>query len=176
MNNKETNKTALRAALILLLDKLMEDDSFSRAEKNILLEAMNALEQEESIDGEKTLSEAPSVAITKIVTKYLMKLGVPAHIKGYAYLRTAVEMTVADPSLLEAVTKCLYPEIAKKYGSSSSKVERAIRHAIEVSASKEENSELKKEIFGWDYSEGPKPTNSHFIAALAEHIRMQQLS
>lgn len=103
------------------------------------------------------------------VSRLLNRLGITASIKGYHYVRTAILMALEDPEVLVGITKGLYPDIAKKYKTSASKVERAIRHAIE-SAWKRGAGELYNELIG--YHPGSKPTNGQFIAAMAEHIRM----
>ena len=104
------------------------------------------------------------------ITKMLHELGIPAHIKGYQYLRDAIRMVVRDREMMEAVTKILYPEIAKKNYTSSSRVERAIRHAIEVAWGRG-SLEVIDELFGYTISTGKgKPTNSEFIALIADKI------
>ena len=104
------------------------------------------------------------------ITKMLHELGIPAHIKGYQYLRDAISMVVRDREMMEAVTKILYPEIAKKNYTSSSRVERAIRHAIEVAWGRG-SLEVIDELFGYTGSNGKgKPTNSEFIALIADKI------
>ena len=104
------------------------------------------------------------------ITKMLHELGIPAHIKGYQYLRDAISMGVRDREMMEAVTKILYPEIAKKNYTSSSRVERAIRHAIEVAWGRG-SLEVIDELFGYTISTGKgKPTNSEFIALIADKI------
>lgn len=104
------------------------------------------------------------------ITKMLHELGIPAHIKGYQYLRDAISMVVRDREMMEAVTKILYPEIAKKNYTSSSRVERAIRHAIEVAWGRG-SLEVIDELFGYTISTGKgKPTNSEFIAQIADKI------
>lgn len=104
------------------------------------------------------------------ITKMLHELGIPAHIKGYQYLRDAISMVVRDREMMEAVTKILYPEIAKKNYTSSSRVERAIRHANEVAWGRG-SLEVIDELFGYTISTGKgKPTNSEFIALIADKI------
>ena len=104
------------------------------------------------------------------ITKMLHELGIPAHIKGYQYLRDAISMVVRDREMMEAGTKILYPEIAKKNYTSSSRVERAIRHAIEVAWGRG-SLEVIDELFGYTISTGKgKPTNSEFIALIADKI------
>ena len=96
----------------------------------------------------------------------LHEIGIPAHIKGYHYLRDAIMMAVNDMDVLNAITKILYPTVAKKYRTTSSRVERAIRHAIEVAWSRGKLDTLD-ELFGYTVSTGKgKPTNSEFIALI----------
>lgn len=107
------------------------------------------------------------------VTEIIRKIGIPAHIKGYQYIREAIIMTVNDMNLLNYITKLLYPTIAKKYKTTSSSVERAIRHAIEVAWNKGKIDVLE-ELFGYTVSAGKgKPTNSEFIALIADKLRLE---
>lgn len=110
--------------------------------------------------------------LEKDVTDMIHEIGVPAHIKGYQYLREAIMMSVEDGEMLNSITKILYPSIAKKYQTTSSRVERAIRHAIEVAWSRG-NMETLDSLFGYTISIGKgKPTNSEFIALIADKIRL----
>jgi len=107
------------------------------------------------------------------VTKIIHQIGVPAHIKGYQYLRTAIIMTIADSDIINSVTKVLYPSVAKKYATTTSRVERAIRHAIEVAWDRGDIDTLNS-YFGYTIqtSRG-KPTNSEFIAMIADNLRLR---
>lgn len=107
------------------------------------------------------------------ITNIIHEIGVPAHIKGYMYLREAIQMVVNNIELLSAVTKELYPSIAKKFNTTASRVERAIRHAIEVAWSRGQVDTINR-IFGYTVSNGKgKPTNSEFIAMVADKLRLQ---
>ncbi len=107
------------------------------------------------------------------VTDMIHEIGVPAHIKGYQYLREAIMMSVEDTSMLSSITKILYPTIAKKFQTTSSRVERAIRHAIEVAWSRGRMETLDA-LFGYTINTGKgKPTNSEFIALIADRIRLK---
>lgn len=109
-----------------------------------------------------------------VVTEFIHEVGVPAHIKGYQYLRDAIIMTVNDSQMLGAITKILYPEIAKKHKTTSSRVERAIRHAIEVAWSRGKLETIEG-MFGYTINMGKgKPTNSEFIALISDKIRLQR--
>lgn len=108
-----------------------------------------------------------------IVTDFIHELGVPAHIKGYQYIRSAIMMVVENMDLLNFITKQLYPDIAKAYNTTASRVERAIRHSIEVAWSRGK-PETMNEIFGYTIHTGKgKPTNSEFIAMVADRIRLK---
>ena len=110
--------------------------------------------------------------LEKDVTDMIHEIGVPAHIKGYQYLREAIMMSVEDVEMLNSITKILYPSIAKKYQTTPSRVERAIRHAIEVAWSRGKMETLDA-LFGYTINMGKgKPTNSEFIALIADKIRL----
>ena len=107
------------------------------------------------------------------VTNIIHEIGVPAHIKGYQYLRDAIMMSVNDPEMLNSITKLLYPTIAKNHKTTPSRVERAIRHAIEVAWSRGKMDTID-ELFGYTVSNGKgKPTNSEFVALIADRIRLE---
>jgi two-component system response regulator (stage 0 sporulation protein A) len=107
------------------------------------------------------------------VTNILLEIGIPAHIKGYQYIREGIIMAFYDRNMLHYITKFLYPSIAKKYKTTSSSVERTIRHAIEV-AWRRGNIETLEEVFGNTVSAGKgKPTNSEFMALLTDKLRLE---
>ncbi|MBR2293020.1 MAG: sporulation transcription factor Spo0A [Clostridia bacterium] len=107
------------------------------------------------------------------VTKIIHQIGVPAHIKGYQYLRTAILLTVRDSEMINSVTKALYPSVAKKYSTTTSRVERAIRHAIEVAWDRGDVDTLNS-YFGYTIQNNRgKPTNSEFIAMIADNLRLK---
>ena len=107
------------------------------------------------------------------VTGILHQIGVPAHIKGYQYLRAAIIMTIEDSDVINAVTKVLYPTVAKKFKTTTSRVERAIRHAIEVAWDRGDIETLNS-YFGYTIHNGRgKPTNSEFIAMISDKLRLQ---
>ena len=117
--------------------------------------------------------KSEDIDLESLVTESIHELGVPAHIKGYQYIRTAIMMVIEDMDMLNFITKRLYPEIAKLYGTTSSRVERAIRHSIEVAWSRGK-PETMNDIFGYTIHTGKgKPTNSEFIAMVADRIRLQ---
>ena len=109
-----------------------------------------------------------------VVTNMIHEIGVPAHIKGYQYLRDSIMVSVEDMDILNSITKQLYPSIAKLHNTTSSRVERAIRHAIEVAWSRGKMDTID-ELFGYTVSAGKgKPTNSEFIALIADKIRLEK--
>ncbi len=119
------------------------------------------------------VSEVKERNLEADVTNIIHEIGVPAHIKGYQYLRDAIMMSVEDMDMLNSITKILYPTIAKKYQTTSSRVERAIRHAIEVAWSRGKMDTID-ELFGYTINTGKgKPTNSEFIALIADKIRLE---
>ena len=107
------------------------------------------------------------------ITKTLHELGVPSHIKGYQYIRESITLVYENPEMIGGITKELYPEVAKKFGTTVSRVERAIRHAIEVSWNRG-NWQLMEEIFGHSVDiDKAKPTNSEFIVTVADKLRLE---
>ena len=117
---------------------------------------------------EKTSNKAERLA-----TQMLLDMGVPAHLKGYRYVRTAVIMVEEDMSVVGSVTKLLNPELAKRYNTTDGKIERAIRNAIEVSWTRGNRSTFER-LFGYCAESGQgRPTNSEYIAAVADAVRIQ---
>lgn len=113
------------------------------------------------------------VSIETLVTNIIHEIGVPAHIKGYQYLREAIIIAVNDMDVINAITKVLYPEVAKTFGTTPSRVERAIRHAIEVAWDRGDLDTLQR-FFGYTVSNTKgKPTNSEFIALIADKLQLQ---
>ncbi len=118
-------------------------------------------------------NQKPEINLEARVTDMIHEIGIPAHIKGYHYLRDAIIMVIEDMDILNAITKVLYPTVAKMHQTTSSRVERAIRHAIEVAWSRGKLDTLD-DLFGYTVSNGKgKPTNSEFIALIADTIRLE---
>ncbi len=114
-----------------------------------------------------------NVTLEMLVTDVIFSVGVPAHIKGYNYLRKAIMLAIAQPDMIGSVTKTLYPEVAKAFSTTASRVERAIRHAIEVAWDRGD-VEVLDSYFGYTINTGRgKPTNSEFIAMIADRLRLQ---
>ena len=122
------------------------------------------------------ISKSPESTIADMetqITKIIHQIGVPAHIKGYQYLRTAILMTIKNSDLINSITKELYPSVAKAYGTTSSRVERAIRHAIEVAWDRGDVDVINS-YFGYTVqSTRGKPTNSEFIALISDNLRLK---
>ena len=111
--------------------------------------------------------------LEEVVTEMIHEIGVPAHIKGYQYLRESIILSVLKMDMLNSVTKKLYPTIAQKYHTTASRVERAIRHAIEVAWSRGKMDTIDQ-LFGYTINTGKgKPTNSEFIALIADRVRLR---
>ena len=118
-------------------------------------------------------SKRPEVNIEAMVTSIIHEIGVPAHIKGYQYLREAIMIAVNDMDVINAITKVLYPQVAKTFSTTPSRVERAIRHAIEVAWDRGDLETLQR-FFGYTVSNTKgKPTNSEFIALIADKLQLQ---
>lgn len=136
------------------------------------IEMISKKRKSEGESEESTEGRLP-VDIESHVTKIIHQIGVPAHIKGYQYLRTAILMTVRDSEVINSVTKVLYPSVAKKYQTTTSRVERAIRHAIEVAWDRGDIDTLNS-YFGYTIQvDRGKPTNSEFIAMIADNLRLK---
>ena len=133
------------------------------------------LEEIRGGDGQKSAEKRrpDKTSIESMVTGIIHEIGVPAHIKGYQYLREAIIIAVNDMDVINAITKVLYPQVAKTFGTTPSRVERAIRHAIEVAWSRGKMDTIDQ-LFGYTVSNGKgKPTNSEFIALIADKIRLE---
>lgn len=192
-------KCGMAELLKSLREKFMEQVKTTVTKDNekmfkILTDLMNANKEFQimiTVPGEDSISEGnvsrfviepgkaggqktkPEHDLEQDVTDMIHEIGVPAHIKGYQYLREAIMMAVEDIDMLNSITKVLYPTIAKKFQTTPSRVERAIRHAIEVAWSRGRMETLDA-LFGYTVNTGKgKPTNSEFIALIADRIRLQ---
>ena len=123
--------------------------------------------------GDKPAGKEPENNLETSVTEILHQIGVPAHIKGYQYLREAIILSINDTEMMNSVTKVLYPTVAKRFSTTSSRVERAIRHAIEVAWDRGDVDVLSS-YFGYTIQNSRgKPTNSEFIAMISDKLRLQ---
>ena len=133
------------------------------------IESLTRPKNKETIESTKSSNPDMEAQVTKIIHQ----IGVPAHIKGYQYLRCAILMTIEDNEIINSVTKILYPTVAKKYQTTTSRVERAIRHAIEVAWDRGDVDVLNS-YFGYTIQNSRgKPTNSEFIAMIADNLRLK---
>ena len=168
------NVTAARdqEQIYRILDNLISTNK----EFRILITVPSGEKGRDQVEIAQTAEDMPETEgrdLEKDVTDMIHEIGVPAHIKGYQYLREAIMMSVEDVEMLGSITKILYPTIAKKYQTTPSRVERAIRHAIEVAWSRGRMETLDA-LFGYTINTGKgKPTNSEFIALIADKILLQ---
>ena len=158
--NRRTVAQAMEMGVYFFLPKPVNEES--------LLELMRQASTPEQ-------EEAPfAPALEGMVTAIIHEIGVPAHIKGYQYLREAIMIAVNDMDVINAVTKVLYPEVAKRFCTTPSRVERAIRHAIEVAWDRGDIETLQK-YFGYTVNSAKgKPTNSEFIAMIADCLSLRR--
>lgn len=157
--------------------KILEDLIQAGKEFQVMITVPSSANTNTAAEKKKEQKEKEPVRnLEQDVTGMIHEIGVPAHIKGYQYLRESIVMAVEDPSMISSVTKILYPTIAKKYQTTSSRVERAIRHAIEVAWSRGKMETLDA-LFGYTVNTGKgKPTNSEFIALISDRIRLKYRS
>ena len=165
----------------ILVSALYRDEIVAQAMKREVsfympkpFETASLLEQMRAAVGmEAEEAEDEAQALQRQVTAVIHEVGVPAHIKGYQYVREAIVIAVQDMDVINAVTKVLYPEVARRYNTTPSRVERAVRHAIEVAWDRGDLETLQS-YFGYTVSNTKgKPTNSEFIAMIADKIRLE---
>ena len=154
----------------LLMKRIKEIEFFKPSPKNNTFISKESSKSYIDIDQNQVNKKD---GLEALVTNLIHEVGVPAHIKGYQYLREAIMMVVNDIDIINQITKQLYPDIAKKYHTTPSRVERAIRHAIEVAWGRGEPAVVEN-IFGYTVSASKgKPTNSEFIAMIADKLRLE---
>ncbi len=155
----------------LLMRRIREIKNFKPMPNNSFI-GREPIRQYIEIDSPRRGGENLEASVTNIIHE----VGVPAHIKGYQYLREAIMMVIKDIDVINQITKSLYPQIAQKFNTTPSRVERAIRHAIEVAWARGETN-LMENIFGYTVSATKgKPTNSEFIAMIADKLRLETKS
>lgn len=138
-----------------------------------LVERLEEIRCNEKTKKPTLVRRQPEINIETMVTNIIHEIGVPAHIKGYQYLREAIMIAVDDMDVINAITKVLYPQVAKAFSTTPSRVERAIRHAIEVAWDRGDLDTLQR-FFGYTVSNTKgKPTNSEFIALIADKLQLQ---
>lgn len=182
--NGESYKKPVFIVFSSFSSDLLEKESINGGASYFMLKPYNIRQLAENIlffiknkaDIKKTVASGAKIdsfGIELKVTEILHQIGVPAHIKGYHYLRDSIIMSVENPDIINAVTKQLYPSVAKKYSTTSSRVERAIRHAIEVAWDRGD-VDILNSYFGYTiHNDRGKPTNSEFIAMISDKLRLQ---
>ena len=170
ISNQNIFVQALQAGAELCLIKPINQSNLIEYVDSML---KNRKQKSEAVQPEKSTQPDNIPDIEAQVTRIIHQIGVPAHIKGYQYLRTAILLTVKDSDVINSVTKVLYPSGAKKYQTTTSRVERAIRHAIEVAWDRGDVDTLNS-YFGYTIQNNRgKPTNSEFIAMIADNLRLK---
>lgn len=170
ISNQKMLTEATNAGACYCIIKPCEYSALSNRIEN----ALNDRDNPDRVEKEKAdSSEGVETDLETQVTKIIHQIGVPAHIKGYQYLRSAIIMTMNNTEMINSITKQLYPGVAKQYGTTSSRVERAIRHAIEVAWDRGDVDVINS-FFGYTVqSARGKPTNSEFIALVADSLRLK---
>lgn len=171
---------------VIVLTSFNEQETISKVAdfgvKYFVLKPFNLIDLEKKIlelgnknDSAKGILNLHGKNLQVRITKILHELGIPSHIKGYTYIRESISLIYEDPSLVGGITKQLYPEVAKKYDTTVSRVERAIRHAIEVSWNRGDY-DLMEDIFGHSVDiDRAKPTNSEFIVTIADKLKLDMV-
>ncbi len=171
---------------ILVLSSLKGEDFASKALElganyymvkpvmdEVLIKRVKALTETQEVENKVSATKANNRALDEKITNVFLTVGIPAHIKGYQFLREAVKMAVSEPQVINSITKQLYPSIASKYSTTASKVERAIRHAIEVAWNRGRIENINA-LFGIKvYNSNEKPTNGEFIALVADKMLIE---
>ncbi|MBE7041134.1 MAG: sporulation transcription factor Spo0A [Ruminococcaceae bacterium] len=184
VNNDNITNKALQLGAYYYLVKPIEDNDIVLKRIRQAVKSHNGAGQGSadnsaenfSLTNSQSLKKLPPVSpenLETIITNVIHEIGVPAHIKGYNYLREAISLCIQDKEFINSITKMLYPTVARNYQTTSSRVERAIRHAIEVAWSRG-REEILNSIFGYtiDTNKG-KPTNGEFIAMISDSIRLK---
>ena len=172
ISNQNIFVQALQAGAELCLVKPLNQSNLLEYVES-MLKSRNSKAEKSIDDATRNGAEGEAPDIEAQVTRIIHQIGVPAHIKGYQYLRTAILLTVKDSDIINSVTKILYPSVAKKYQTTTSRVERAIRHAIEVAWDRGDVDTLNS-YFGYTIQNNRgKPTNSEFIAMIADNLRLK---
>ena len=171
--NEDLDDTIIDMAFSLGADYYIMKPCDSQVLAKRIMQMVEMRDEKYFEQDEAGISKRNKNNIENDVTEIIREIGIPAHIKGYQYIREGIIMAVNDSNMLNYITKLLYPSIAKKYKTTSSSVERAIRHAIEVAWNRGK-IEVIEELFGYTVSAGKgKPTNSEFIALIADKLRIE---
>jgi len=177
IGQEKITQTALALGVDYYVIKPFDIDVFvKRIRQTFISKRYNNIQKSHpySNDNKRNIDELEPVDLYTEITNIICKIGVPAHIKGYTFLREAISMVVTDIDLISVVTKELYPAIGEKYNTTASRVERAIRHAIEVAWGRVEVETINT-FFGYTiHSYKGRPTNSQFIAMVADKLRLER--
>jgi two-component system response regulator (stage 0 sporulation protein A) len=170
---EDVTKKAVDLGAAYYVLKPFDMDTLMNKIRDVSGQSHNTYSQRPSTSAAELRRENKPMNLDASITSIIHEIGVPAHIKGYMYLREAITMVYNDIELLGSITKVLYPDIAKKFNTTASRVERAIRHAIEVAWSRG-NIESISKMFGYTVNVSKaKPTNSEFIAMVADKLRIE---
>lgn len=170
---EDVTKKAVELGASYFILKPFDMDNLAGHIRQVSGKAKPTSRKSSSFNYGRSSSEEKPKNLDASITSIIHEIGVPAHIKGYMYLREAISMVYNDIELLGSITKVLYPDIAKKFNTTASRVERAIRHAIEVAWSRG-NIDSISSLFGYTVSmTKAKPTNSEFIAMVADKLRLE---
>lgn len=177
--NKENTKIIIQSSLSIdgFINKAISMGAtyycIKPFDADTLFERVNDIVANKSSQGNNFVVGKPNNHIEEKITNIFITVGIPAHIKGYQFLREAIKLAIANPEIINSITKKLYPTIAEKYDTSASKVERAIRHAIEVAWNRGKIENINN-LFGIKvYSSNEKPTNGEFIALVADKMLIE---
>ena len=173
LGRKRITEDAFNLGAYYYIMKPFDNDMIINRIKHVRNQAMSRIRDIRKMSTCDNKTEYMEKNLEVDVTNIIHEIGVPAHIKGYQYLRDAIIMSVQDMDMLNSITKILYPDNCQKHQTTPSRVERAIRHAIEVAWSRGKMDTID-ELFGYTVSTGKgKPTNSEFIALIADKIRLE---
>lgn len=171
--NKPNEKVIAEFSGREFLQLLQKSDIRMKISQNAKIKILSIEDSPENVPcADADVPVPKKVDILKEVSELLHSFGMPANIKGYAYVRSAIVLAIEDPEVLESITKVLYPKVAEKYNTTPSRVERGIRHAIEVTW---DRGIMKKvdEVFGYAINvDKGKPTNSEFVAGITDYLRI----
>ncbi len=172
---------------IVVLSALMSEEIVAKSVKagadyfmgkpynfNLLIERLNSIDEKAEIVAKEMADSIHTISLEEKISKIFINVGIPPHIKGYNFLREGVVMAVKEPSIINNITKKLYPLIGEKYQTSSSKVERAIRHAIEVAWNRGRIDSINSILGVRAYVGAEKPTNGEFIALIADKMLLEK--
>lgn len=168
--NEETISRAMDSGADYYMAKPCKQESIVERIKQMLTEEKKEKEEPRSVE----VVKKNGVSIDEKISRIFINVGIPPHIKGYAFLREGVKMAISEPEIINSITKKLYPKIGERYSTSASKVERAIRHAIEVAWNRGRIDNINNILGVRAYMGAEKPTNSEFIALVADKMILER--